>query len=209
MKKLTTVTNEVLTIIPQEAIKKALRIFCDSLSYDKEWAVYDNFEIEKSPVINGKFMMWGWGCQNGHNPQDYSWIIYDITQEDKFQVSWKKGNYTSVRDVDMEGKSINYPLGDDDDYIETTIDFPSWPEEGRSDFELTSNDSLYLIESVEELRELGGEQEFFMSDCTDVTITFFAPHLNNNVVSHDYYIYYSDKQNEISKIMENCMVLDF
>src|SRR5690606_10504047 len=82
--------------------------------------------LDRSPKIQGRYLFWGWGRKSGHSPQNYSWVIYDPAYPDRFQISWKRGNYQSTRDIYLEtGEDV--PIRDDG--TETVIQFPAWPED--------------------------------------------------------------------------------
>lgn len=88
---------------------------------DNRWIpCLEEFCLDENPYIQGRFLLWGWGRQSGFSPQDYSWVIYDPRYPDRFQISWKRGNYDSSRELCIEN-------GEDEE--ETVIQFPGWPED--------------------------------------------------------------------------------
>src|SRR5690606_14296194 len=101
-----------------------------------------------SPKIQGRYLLWGWGRQSGHSPQNYSWVIYDPKYPDRFQISWKRGNYQSTRDIYLEtGETV--PIGHDG--TETVIKFPGWPEDCIQETDIEKQLEIAYIEILNQL----------------------------------------------------------
>ncbi len=119
----------------QNKIENAIKKWIENVS-DNSFAKDDNrwiprledFCLDRSPKIQGRYLLWGWGRQSGHNPQNYSWVIYDPAYPDRVQLSWKRGNYQSTRDIYLETGEDVLML---DDGRETIIEFPGWPEDSN------------------------------------------------------------------------------
>jgi hypothetical protein len=96
---------------------------------DNRWIpCLEDFCLDKNPKIYERYLLWGWGRQTGFNPQDYSWVIYDPKYPDRFQISWKRGNYNNT---------IELCIKTGEDKKDTIIKFPAWPEdcEDKTDIE--------------------------------------------------------------------------
>lgn len=117
----------------QNQIKNAIEKWIEKVNdnsftkNDNRWVPkLEDFCLDENPKTHGRYLLWGWGRQSGHSPQDYSWVIYDPQHPDRFQISWKRGNYQSTRDIYLE-TGENVPMGHDG--TETIIEFPGWPED--------------------------------------------------------------------------------
>lgn len=139
----------------QEKIKNAIEKWIKKAN-DNPFAKNDNrwipkledFYLDKNPKIQGRFLLWGWGRQSGHSPQNYSWVIYDPQHPDRVQVSWKRGNYHSTRDIYLEtGKDV--PMLDDGK--ETLIEFPGWAEDCTRETDIEKQLEKAYIEILNQL----------------------------------------------------------
>ena len=121
----------------QNEIKNALGIWIKKVNNnsftknDNRWVPkLEDFCLDENPKIQGRYLLWGWGRQSGHNPQNYSWVIYDPTYPDRFQISWKRGNYTSTRDISLVTyEDIDYGFDEFDEPIYSLIRPDFWPED--------------------------------------------------------------------------------
>lgn len=117
----------------QNKIKNALEIWIKKVNdnsftkNDNRWVPkLEDFCLDENPKTHGRYLLWGWGRKSGHNPQNYSWVIYDPVYPDRVQLNWKRGNYQSTRDIYLEtGEDV--PMWHDEK--ETVIEFPTWPED--------------------------------------------------------------------------------
>ena len=98
---------------------------------DNRWLPkVEDFCLDKNPKTQGRYLFWGWGRQSGHNPQNYSWVIYDPQHPDRFQISWKRGNYTSTRDISLvTHEDIDYGFDESGKPIYSLIRPDFWPED--------------------------------------------------------------------------------
>lgn len=139
----------------QERIKSALEKWIEKANGnsfakdDNHWIPrLDDFCLDENPCIEGRFLLWGWGRKSGHNPQNYSWVIYDPKYPDRFQLSWKRGNYTSTRDLYIEtGEDV--PMWHDEK--ETVIEFPTWPEDCNRETDIEQQLEKAYIEILNQL----------------------------------------------------------
>ena len=133
----------------QNRIKNALETWIKKVN-DNPYAKKDNrwiphieeFFLDENPYIQGRFLVWGWGRQSGFNPQDYSWVIYDPKYPDRFQISWKHGNYDSVRELYLD-------TGEDAE--ETIIEFPGWPEDCTQETDIEKQLEEAYVEILNQL----------------------------------------------------------
>ena len=136
----------------QEKIKSAVEKFCELddnqfTKNDNRWLPkVEDFCLDENPKIQGRYLLWGWGRQSGRSPQNYSWVIYDPQHPDRVQVSWKRGNYHSTRDIYIEtGEDV--PM----DERETLIEFPGWPEDCTRETDLEAQLEKAYIEILNQL----------------------------------------------------------
>lgn len=121
----------------QNQIKNALGKWIEKVrnnpfaKHDNRWIpCLEDFQLDENPKIHGRFLLWGWGRQSGFSPQDYSWVIYDPQYPDRFQISWKRGNYTSTRDISLVTyEHIEYGFDKFGEPIYSLIEPDFWPED--------------------------------------------------------------------------------
>ncbi|NLY08414.1 MAG: hypothetical protein GXZ11_00725 [Tissierellia bacterium] len=121
----------------QNRIKNALEVWLKKVNdnsftkNDNRWVPHlEDFQLDGNPCIQGRFLLWGWGRKSGHSPQNYSWVIYDPKYPDRFQLSWKRGNYTSTRDISLvTHEDIDYRFDEFDEPIDSLIRPDFWPED--------------------------------------------------------------------------------
>jgi hypothetical protein len=133
----------------QEQIKNAISKWIEKVKSnpfakrDNRWIpCLEDFCLDENPKIHGRFLLWGWGRQSGFNPQDYSWVIYDPRYPDRFQISWKRGNYDSIRELNIE-------TGEDEE--ETVIEFPGWPEDCTQETDIEKQLEKAYVEMLNQL----------------------------------------------------------
>jgi len=136
----------------QEKIYLAVEKFCAEFPNDKKWPKVEDFCLDRSPKIQGRYLLWGWGRQSGSNPQNYSWVVYDPVYPDRFQISWKRGNYTSTRDISLvTHEDIDYGFDEFDEPIDSLIRPNFWPEDCIQETDIEKQLEKAYIEMLNQL----------------------------------------------------------